>query len=88
MTFHKKFIGDRAFYRSVLAIALPLMVQNGITNFVNLLDHIMIGRLGTEAMAAVSIVNQFIFIFNLVIFGTLAAAGIFSAHVVRRQNIV
>ena len=80
MTFHKKFIGDRAFYRSVLAIALPLMVQNGITNFVNLLDNIMIGRLGTEAMAAVSIVNQFIFIFNLVIFGTLAAAGIFSAQ--------
>ena len=76
----KKYIGDRGFYKQVLAIAVPIMVQNGITNLVNLLDNIMVGTLGTEEMAGVSIVNQFIFIFNLLVFGSVSAAGIFTAQ--------
>lgn len=76
----KSLIGDKAFYKSVLAIAIPIMVQNGITNFVSLLDNIMVGRLGTEQMSGVSIVNQFIFIFNLVLFGAAAGAGIFASQ--------
>ena len=78
--FKNRYIGDKAFYRSVLGIAVPMMVQNGITNLVSLLDNIMVGRLGTEAMSGISIVNQFIFIFNLLIFGTVSAAGIFTAQ--------
>ena len=76
----KKYIGDKKFYKAVLAIAVPMMIQNGITNFVSLLDNIMVGRLGTEAMSGVSIVNQFIFVFNLLIFGAISAAGIFTAQ--------
>ena len=76
----KKWIGDKAFYRMVLAVAVPIMIQNGFTNLVNLLDNIMVGRLGTEAMSGVSIVNQFIFVFNLLIFGAISAAGIFTAQ--------
>lgn len=76
----QNFIGDRAFYRKVLAVSVPMMIQSGITNFVSLLDNIMVGRLGTEAMSGVSIVNQFIFIFNLLIFGAISAAGIFTAQ--------
>ena len=80
MVFFKKFIGDRAFYKKVLAVSVPMMVQMGITNFVSLLDNIMVGRLGTEAMSGVSIVNQFVFVFNLLIFGAVSAAGIFTAQ--------
>lgn len=76
----KKFIGDKAFYQRVLAVSVPIMVQSGITNLVNLLDNIMIGRLGTEPMSGVSIVNQFVFVFNLLIFGAVSAAGIFTAQ--------
>ena len=76
----KKFIGDRVFYRKVLAVSIPIMVQTGITNFVSLLDNIIVGRLGTEQMSGVSIVNQFIFVFNLLIFGAVSAAGIFTAQ--------
>ena len=47
-SFRKKFIGDRKFYMMVLAVAVPIMIQNGITNFVSLLDNIMIGRIGTD----------------------------------------
>lgn len=87
MKFFKKFIGDRAFYKSLLAVAIPIMVQNGITNLVSLLDNIMVGRLGTEQMSGVSIVNQFIFIFNLVLFGAVAAAGIFTAQFFGKRDM-
>lgn len=75
-----RFVGDKKFYRRVLAIAVPIMVQNGITNFVSLLDNIMVGQVGTEEMSGVAIVNQLIFIFFLCIFGGLSGAGIFTAQ--------
>ncbi|MBR5546451.1 MAG: MATE family efflux transporter [Clostridia bacterium] len=73
-------IGDRAFYRSLLAIAIPIMLQNGLTNLVSLLDNIMVGAVGTEQMSGVSIVNQLLFVFNLCIFGGLGGAGIYTAQ--------
>lgn len=76
----RKYIGSRSFYRGALAVALPIMIQNGITNFVSLLDNIMIGQVGTEAMTGVAIVNQLIFVFNLAIFGAVSGAGIFGAQ--------
>lgn len=78
--FRQKFIGDKAFYKMVLAIAVPIMIQNGITNFVSLLDNIMIGQVGTEQMSGAAIVNQLIFVYNLCMFGGLAGAGIFTAQ--------
>ena len=71
----KKFFGDRAFYKHLLAVMLPILVQNAITNFISLLDNIMVGQVGTEQMSGVSIVNQLIFVFNLCIFGTISGAG-------------
>ena len=68
----KKFIGDKAFYKMVLLIAVPIMIQNGITNFVSLLDNIMVGQIGTEQMSGVAIVNQLMFVYNLCIFGGLS----------------
>ena len=64
----------------VLAIAVPIMIQNGITNFVSLLDNIMVGQIGTEQMSGVAIVNQLLFVYNLCIFGGLSGAGIFTAQ--------
>ena len=75
-----KYIGDKAFYKRVLAIAIPIMVQTGITNFVSLLDNIMVGRTGTEQMSGVAIVNQLIFVFYLCCFGGFSGAGIFTAQ--------
>ena len=73
--FRKKFLGDKAFYKMVLAIAIPIMIQNGITNFVSLLDNIMIGRIGTEQMSGAAIVNQLLFVYNLCLFGGVSGAG-------------
>ena len=76
----KRYIGDRAFYRRVFAIAIPIIIQNGITNFVSLLDNIMVGQVGTLQMSGVSIVNNLIFVFNLCVFGACSGAGIFTAQ--------
>lgn len=76
----KRYIGDRAFYRHVFAIAIPIIIQNGITNFVSLLDNIMVGQVGTLQMSGVSIVNNLIFVFNLCVFGATSGAGIFTAQ--------
>ena len=75
-----RYIGDRSFYRKVFAVMLPILIQNVITNFVGLLDNIMVGQVGTEPMSGVAIVNQLLFVFNLCIFGGLAGAGIFTAQ--------
>lgn len=75
-----KLIGNRGFYSRVVAIMLPMLIQNLVTNVVTLLDNVMVGRVGTLQMSAVAIVNQLIFVFSLCIFGGLAGAGIFSAQ--------
>ena len=75
-----KFIGDKKFYKRVLAVAVPIMIQNGISNFVSLLDNIMIGQVGTEQMSGVAIVNQLLFVLYLGIFGALAGPGIYGAQ--------
>lgn len=74
------FFGDKSFYKKVIAISVPIMIQNGITNLVNLLDNIMLGSVGTEEMSAVAIVNKLIVVFNLCIFGGCAGVGIFTAQ--------
>lgn len=82
-----KYFGDRAFYRRVLAVAGPILIQNVITNFVSLLDNIMVGQVGTEPMSGVAIVNQLMFVFNLCIFGGLAGPGIFSAQFFGKRDM-
>lgn len=85
-TIFSRLIGDKQFYKMVLAVAVPIMLQNGITNFVGLLDNIMIGRTGTEQMSGAAIVNQLIFVYNLCIFGGVSGAGIFTAQYFGQQD--
>ena len=75
-----KLIGDRRFYARTMRIAVPIIIQNGITNLVGMLDNVMIGQTGTEQMTGVAIVNQLMFVFNIVIFGIISGAGIFGAQ--------
>ena len=76
----RNFIGSKDFYIRVLKVMLPIIIQQGITNFVGLLDNIMVGQVGTEQMSGVAIANQLQFVFQLCVFGALAGAGIFCAQ--------
>lgn len=73
-------IGDKAFYKTVFAILIPIVIQNTVTSFVSLLDNVMVGQLGTEQMSGVAIANQLIFIYNICIFGGTSGASIYGAQ--------
>jgi putative MATE family efflux protein len=73
-------------YKRALLLAVPMMIQNGITNMVGLVDNVMVGKLGTESMTAVSIVGQLIFVFNLAIFGGISGPGIYGAQYYGQRN--
>ncbi len=83
----KSFFGTWSFYKKVIILTIPMMIQNGITQFVNMVDNLMIGQVGTAEMSGVSIANQLIFVFNLCIFGALSGAGIFGAQFFGSKNI-
>lgn len=76
----KEKFGGEDFLRQLMVLVLPIIIQQGVTNFVNLADNVMVGRLGTEALSGVAIVNQLLFVFNLTIFGGLSGASIFGAQ--------
>ena len=77
---------SREIYKRAFMLAVPMMIQNGITNMVSLIDNVMVGKLGTEAMTAVSIAGQLIFVFSLAIFGGLSGPGIFGAQFFGQGN--
>ena len=83
----RKYIGNKNFYKRILVLMIPIMVQNGITNFVSMLDNIMVGRIGTVEMTGVAVANQLIFVFNLCVFGAVSGAGIFGAQFYGKNDI-
>lgn len=75
-----KLIGDKAFYKRIFALTIPIMIQQGITNFVNMLDNVMVGTVGQAQSTGVAVSNQLMFVFNLCVFGAISGAGIFTAQ--------
>ena len=76
----ESWFGDRAFYRSVFFLLIPIVIQQFITSFVSLLDNVMVGSLGTEAISAASIANSVLMVHMLAVFGGMSGAGIFGAQ--------
>ena len=80
LSIRESVIGDRNFYRRVLMVVVPMIIQNTLSNIVSLLDNVMVGQVGTLPMSAVAIVNQLFFVFYLCIWGSLAGAGIYGTQ--------
>lgn len=83
----KKLIGSRDFYKRVYVLMIPIMIQQGITNFVNMLDNVMVGRVGQAESTGVAVSNQLMFVFNLCIFGAISGAGIFTAQYFGKKDL-
>ncbi len=77
---------EKGFYRHALQIAVPIIIQNGITQFVNMLDNIMVGRIGTDPMSGVAIANELMFVWYLCIFGGFSGIGIFTAQFAGKKD--
>ena len=76
----KHLIGTKNFYKTLIAVAAPLVLQQLITTSVQLVDNVMVGKLGEQAIGSVSVVNQLYFVVILITFGAMGGAGVFSAQ--------
>jgi len=74
----RPFIGTRAFYKSALAVMVPVTIQQLINNLFNMVDNLMVGSLDVNglAMSAVTVANRPFMIFFGVFFGMCGAAGL------------
>lgn len=71
---------DKKLYKNLLKVALPIVIQNFIASSLNMVDTLMIGKVGEKEIAAVGIANQYFFLFNLFIIGIYAGCGVFIAQ--------
>lgn len=76
----KDYLGDKEFYNNVIRIALPITLQSLITVGVNMMDTIMLGRLGETALSASSLANQFINIYHICCMGIGMGANVLTAR--------
>ena len=76
----KSFFGDKNFYKQVTAVALPVMAQQLVTACVNLVDNVMVGGVGQNALTAVTVANCCYMLVNSLLFGLTGGAGIFIAQ--------
>lgn len=82
----KRFIGTKQFYKTTIAIILPIVAQQLITTSVNLIDNVMIGNLGSDAINAVTVANKIYFLYASVLFGFCGAASILIAQFYGSKN--
>ncbi len=77
---NQKWFKDRYFYKTMITIALPITLQNLISSSLNMVDTVIIGRLGESKIAAVGLANQYFFLLNLILFGINSGSSIFIAQ--------
>lgn len=78
---------DRKFYKTLVVLALPILVQNFLASSLNMVDTLMIGRVGEDEVAAVGVANQLFFLFNLVANGAAAGCSIFISQYWGQRDI-
>ena len=76
----KIILNDKVFLKKTLAITIPIVLQNLLNNLVNLVDTLMIGKLGETSIAAVGLANKLFFVFSLLMFGVSSGSSILAAQ--------
>ncbi|MEG2338914.1 MAG: MATE family efflux transporter, partial [Clostridium sp.] len=80
-------LDDKKFYKMLIFLAIPICLQNLITSSVNMVDTLMVGRLGEVEIAAVGVSNQIFFLFNFILIGITGGCGIYIAQFFGGRNI-
>ena len=78
---------DKGFYKRVFLLTLPIIIQNLIVSLLNMMDTLMIGKVGEVELASVGIANQYFFMFTLVLFGINAGGSIFVSQFWGRHDV-
>jgi len=83
-----KFLKDKEFLKGMLAIAVPVSLQNLISSSLNMIDTLMISSLGQSSIAAVGLANQIFFLYILLTFGINSGSSIFIAQFWGRDDVL
>lgn len=76
----KIMLQDKNFLIKTLVITVPIALQNLLSNVLNLVDTLMIGRLGETPVAAVGLANKVFFVFTLLMFGINSGSGVLASQ--------
>ncbi len=79
---------DKYFYKNLFTIAVPIIIQNFINSLVNMMDTVMIGRIGTVEIAAVGVGNQIFFFYTIILFGVSSGGAVFTAQFWGKNDLV
>lgn len=67
---------NKAFYKKLTIVGIPMIMQQVIAVTLNLADTIMVGRVGENPLAAVGAANQVYFIISIILFGVFSGAAV------------
>jgi putative MATE family efflux protein len=82
-----KLFDNKAFYKSLFVVALPIALQNLVNSLVNMVDTVMIGRLGAVEIASVGLGNNVFFLYALIVFGICSGGAIFTAQFWGKRDV-
>jgi putative MATE family efflux protein len=82
-----EFYRDPEYFREVRKIAIPIIIQQFVFSSLNMLAVVFVGQKGEVAVAAVGLAGQISFLLNLVHFGIISAAAMFTAQFWGRRDI-
>ena len=71
---------NKIFYKTLLTLCIPIIIQNLLSTLINMVDTIMVGGLGEISVAAIGIANQYFFLYNMALSGIIGGAGLFIAQ--------
>lgn len=80
------FVKDKNFYKSILILAVPVVLQNMITFGVNIMDTVMLGSFGEAQLSGSSLANDFISIFQILCMGMGGGAAVLTAQFWGRKD--
>ena len=78
---------NKIFYKLLISLCIPMIIQNLISTSVNVIDTIMISSLGESSVASIGVANQFFFLFNMTLYGITGGAGIFISQFFGKKDI-
>ncbi|SCI34320.1 MULTISPECIES: MATE family efflux transporter [unclassified Romboutsia] len=78
---------NKTFYKLLISLCIPMIIQNLISSSVNVIDTVMISSLGESSVASIGVANQFFFLFNMTLYGITGGAGIFISQFFGKKDI-
>lgn len=87
MNFKQHFKQNAAFYKDLWIIALPIALQQLVTSSLNMVDTLMVGKVGVDAVAAVGVSNQYYFLLNMVMFGIYSGGMVYFAQFWGKKDV-